>query len=321
MTIFRLKSQFYLKLLILGAILFILVSAIEKKESFFFQNIYSSRQKTIFLDSTKRNKVELPEFIISDKNFLYPNLPAIIILPKVYAQIVSGETPNNEILTHEVKEGETISLIAKEYNLKPETIILANNLADENLKVGQELIILPVDGALHIVQEGESLFGIVEKYKADLENVLVFNEITSPEEIFVGQVLIIPGAQLPKPSIQKKETQPIFAKNLFSSHNYPYGYCTWWVAQKRPVPAWGNAKDWLKNAQASGYEVCFGSDCQPRIGAIVSLRTRHSLGHVAYVEEVKDGKIIFSEMNYAGFGVVNKRTLKIGDPRILGYIY
>ena len=320
MAILKLKGKFYLELLILGAILFILIFAAQNKENLLCYKDYSLPHNSIFVNSRKKTRNEVPEFIMAEKSFLYPNLPPMIIFPKVYAQIISGEVPNNEILIHEVKEGENLLSIAKEYKLKTETIIAANGLTDQKITVGQELVILPVDGALHIIQEGENLFEVVEKYKADLENVLAFNEIASPEEIMVGQAIIVPDAQLPEPPRVNKETF-VTAPSSFVSHNYPYGYCTWWVAQKRSVPAWGNAKDWLKNAQMSGYFVCFGSNCEPKIGAIVSLRTGHPLGHVAYVEEIKNEKIVFSEMNYAGFGIVTKRTLKIGDPRIAGYIY
>ncbi len=306
------------KFLIFGAILVFLISFSKKEErqrkSFFsFFHPYCSS----FVDPTKKSVPETPSFFIQEKSFLYSINPPFTILPKVFAQLLGAEIPNNEILIHQVKEGETLSAIAKNYNLKVETIAFANNLADEKILPGQELIIPSVDGAIHIVKEGESLEEIVKKYEVNLEDVLAFNEIVSPTEISEGQVLIVPGAKLKEPLTIQRKT-PIFVGGISS---YPYGYCTWWVAQKREVPSWGNAKDWLKNAQASGYPVCLGSYCEPKPGAIVSLKTRHSLGHVAYVEEVKDGKIIISEMNYLGFGVVSKRSLKIGDPRILGYIY
>jgi surface antigen len=312
------KLKIFSKFLIFGAILVFLISFSKKedkqKKSFlsFFHPCPS-----FFIDPTKKNIPETPPFFTQEKYFLYSINPPFTIFPKVFAQLLEAETPNNEILIHQVKEGETLLAIAKNYNLKVETIAFANNLEDEKIIPGQELIIPPVDGAVHIVKEGETLEEIAKKYEVNLEDVLAFNEIVSPSEISDGQVLIVPGAKLKEPlKIQKKA--PIFAGGVSS---YPYGYCTWWVAQKRQIPSWGNAKDWLKNAKESGYEVCFGSYCEPKVGAIVSLKTRHPLGHVAYVEEVKDGKIIFSEMNYLGFGVVSKRSLKIGDPRILGYIY
>lgn len=316
MNEFSYKLKILIKFLIFGAILFFLIS-FSKKEDKQKNNFFFHPSPSFFADPTKKALPEIPSFFTQENSFLYSIHPPFTILPKVYAQLLEAETPNNEILIHQVKEGETLLAIAKNYNLKVETIVFANNLENERITPGQELIIPPVDGAIHIVKEGETLEGIVQKYEANLENVLAFNEMVSPNEIFEGQVLIIPDAKLKEPPKIQKET-PIFVGGISS---YPYGYCTWWVAQKRQIPSWGDAKDWLKNAKESGYEVCFGSYCEPKIGAIVSLKTRHPLGHVAYVEEVKDGKIIFSEMNYLGFGVVSKRSLKIGDPRILGYIY
>jgi len=312
------KLRIFFKFLIFGVILVLLIS-FSKKEDKQKKNSFSffHSPPSFFADPTKKTLPETSLFFIKENSTLYSINPPFTILPKVYAQLLSVETPNNEILIHQVKEGETLSGIAKNYNLKVETIIFANNLEEERIVPGQELIIPPVDGAIHIVKEGETLEEIVKKFEVNLEDVLAFNEMVSQNEIFEGQVLIIPNAKLKEPPKIQKE-RPLFVGSISS---YPYCYCTWWVAQKREVPSWGNAKDWLKNAKESGYQVCFGSYCEPKVGAIVSLKTRHPLGHVAYVEEVKDGKIIISEMNYLGFGIVSKRSLKIGDPRILGYIY
>lgn len=321
---FEVKIRIFLKLLILGAILFSLIFVFEEEGELqrISTDLYEFPSTSPFIDFSKKSQPETPAFLALESAFLSPNIPSYVIFPKVYAQIISGEIPNNEILRHQVKKGESLSSIAKEYGLKIETIIWANDLRNEIIKEGQELIILPVDGVLHIVKEGETLKDIVEKYNANLEEVLTFNELILPSEVFEGQVLTIPGGKLSEiPKLQK--TPLALSTNNFygQSHSYPFGYCTWWVAQKRKIPALGHAKDWLLNALSLGMAVCFGKDCQPEVGAVVSLKTRHSLGHVAYVEEVKDGKIVISEMNYVNFGVVNKRTLRIGDSRILGYIY
>jgi surface antigen/uncharacterized protein (DUF433 family) len=300
----------------------VLVSFISRTT--FLNSNFSDNPKIVF-EVSKKDSLDFADFLLGNNCYLFPNLPPYFIPPKVFAQIVTTDLPNNDILIHRVEKGETLSTIAKKYNLKVETIAFANNLEGDQIKPGQELIILPVDGVLHIVQKGENLQDILKKYGGDLEEVLAFNGLTSPDDIFEQQLLIIPGGKIPQ---KPKPTQLKFAKvqigtnNYYDqSYSYPYGYCTWWVAQKVKVPNLGNAKDWLINAQAKGYSVCFGANCQPQVGAVVSLRTRHSLGHVAYVEDIRDGKIIISEMNYAGWGVVTKRALKIGDPRILGYIY
>lgn len=316
-------SLFIFKFFIFALILFLSIYFFEKNKNFKKTNsqFFSSQNLSFFLHSIQKTDPE-PQVSIVKKGFLQANLPPFFILPRVFTQIINDEVVNNEIIAHEIQKGETLISIAKKYNLNPKTIIWANNLENETLQAGKEIIILPTDGVLHVVKKGEKLEEIVKKYKGDLEKTLSFNELTSPEEIFEGQLLIIPGGEIPEPPKPKPQSFVFSTNNYFGkSYSYPYGYCTWWVAQKRAVPSLGNAKDWLRNAKALGFDVCFGSQCPPKKGAIVSLKTRHSLGHVAYVEEVLEGKILISEMNYAGLGVMTKRYVKIGDPRILGYIY
>jgi surface antigen len=45
------------------------------------------------------------------------------------------------------------------------------------------------------------------------------------------------------------------------------------------------------------------------------------MGHVAYVEQVSGGTITISEMNYRGWGVVDRRTLSAYGGVVRGYIY
>jgi surface antigen len=138
--------------------------------------------------------------------------------------------------------------------------------------------------------------------------------------------LIIPDGKLPSVSIVEtptSSTSPKLSTNNFygQSHAFPYGQCTWWVAQKRSIPGWGHAINWLNNATASGYSVCKGSYCVPQAGAIISLSGNRVYGHVGYVEEIKGDKVVFSEMNYIGLGRMDYRTLRVGSPSIKGYIY
>lgn len=279
-------------------------------------------KQDLFVGPIKNLWPESPDFLLVQKNSLVGISPPAMVSPRVLAQITGTPLPDNEIVKHIVEEGESLWLIAKKYDLKKvETIVWANNLKDAIIQPGQELSILPVDGAVHIVKEGESLGEITEKYKADLEKVLYINEISSPEEIFVKQALIIPDAQLPSSSIRTGTFVSLSTNNFYSlSYAYPYGQCTWWVAQKRAIPAWGNARDWLANAISSGFPVCQGSYCTPQTGAVISVRGSY-LGHVGYVERVTEGKVVFSEMNYVGWGTMNYRSLRVGDSRILGYIY
>lgn len=98
---------------------------------------------------------------------------------------------------------------------------------------------------------------------------------------------------------------------------FPSGYCTYWAAQQTGFVDWhGNANQWGRNAAALGHKV--GKE-YVAAGAIVQTR-ESSVGHVAYVKEVKGNQITISEMNFKGRGVVSERTLNVNDPKIVTFI-
>lgn len=101
------------------------------------------------------------------------------------------------------------------------------------------------------------------------------------------------------------------------SAGFPYGYCTYYVAQKRLIPWSGNAITWLSGARSFG----FATGDSPKVGAIVVTSEGGRAGHVAMVDAVGDGTITVSEMNFMGFGVISSRTISSSYSRIMGYIY
>jgi len=79
-------------------------------------------------------------------------------------------------------------------------------------------------------------------------------------------------------------------------NRFAYGYCTWYVANKRFIPWLGNAIDWWPNARAYGQ----AEGQLPKVGAVMVTR-ESGYGHVAYVESVNgDGSWTVSEMNFIG---------------------
>ncbi|MCD6489237.1 MAG: LysM peptidoglycan-binding domain-containing M23 family metallopeptidase [Thermodesulfobacterium sp.] len=53
-----------------------------------------------------------------------------------------------------------------------------------------------MSGVMHIVERGDTLKKIAKKYRADVENIISFNEV-SGEKIEIGDLLIIPGGRKP----------------------------------------------------------------------------------------------------------------------------
>ena len=109
----------------------------------------------------------------------------------------------NEIKTiHIVKSGDTISGISKFYSINKDLIIKLNNLKDENyIFVGQNLIISEsthnhtkqsdLINNYHIVQAGENLTEISNKYNLKVIDLIEINNLNNPDSIKVGQKLII----------------------------------------------------------------------------------------------------------------------------------
>ncbi|WP_288250030.1 LysM domain-containing protein [uncultured Prochlorococcus sp.] len=103
---------------------------------------------------------------------------------------------------HIVKSGDTISSISKFYSINKDLIIKLNNLKDENyIFVGQNLIISESTEDLteqsdlknyyHIVQTGENLTEISNKYNLKVIDLIEINNLNNPNSLKVGQKLTI----------------------------------------------------------------------------------------------------------------------------------
>ena len=103
---------------------------------------------------------------------------------------------------HIVKIGDTISSIAKLYSINKDLIIKLNNLKDENyIFVGQNLVIyespkntankLDLINNFHIVQIGENLTDISNKYKLNLGYLIEINNLENPDSIKAGEKILL----------------------------------------------------------------------------------------------------------------------------------
>jgi len=103
---------------------------------------------------------------------------------------------------HIVKSGDTITSISKFYLIDKDLIIKLNNLKDENyIFVGQNLIISEstenytkqsdLINNYHIVQIGETLTDISNKYKLNVGYLIEINDLKNPDSIKVGQKLFL----------------------------------------------------------------------------------------------------------------------------------
>ena len=145
----------------------------------------------------------------------------VIMVTFVTAFPVVGQDGSSYV-THVVQPGENLYRIALLYDTTVEAIMQANGLADPDVVVlGQELVIpVPVESApvssndvillplppplnppddpnAHIVAEGETLYHIAATFDVTVEALLAVNDIADPALLRVGQVLVIPAPPAP----------------------------------------------------------------------------------------------------------------------------
>jgi murein DD-endopeptidase MepM/ murein hydrolase activator NlpD len=118
--------------------------------------------------------------------------------------VIAAERPREEISTYAVKSGDTIFAIAYQFGINPETIMWANGrFVEDNpdlLRVGQELVILPVDGVYHQVGKGDTVEKVAAAFKVEPAAIIDYplNNLDSDNpQIQVGQWLVVPGGTKP----------------------------------------------------------------------------------------------------------------------------
>lgn len=118
------------------------------------------------------------------------------------ADILNSSASNGQISLYVVRNGDTLSSIAQAYGVTANTILWANDLKNaRDIHPGDQLVILPISGIKHTVQKGETLAGIVKKYKGDLTEVSEFNGLDG-SPLAVGTEIIIPFGVEVAPTVQ-----------------------------------------------------------------------------------------------------------------------
>ncbi len=114
--------------------------------------------------------------------------------------------PRLQVIKYIVQAGDTVFGVAEKFGLKPETILWANQfvLGDNphNLRPGQELNILPVNGTYHRWSAGDGLNAVAKFFNVKPEDIVEFpgngldpdtvGDYSRPN-IAAGTWLVIPG--------------------------------------------------------------------------------------------------------------------------------
>lgn len=118
------------------------------------------------------------------------------------------DVPSTDLVTtYTVKSGDSIASIANMFKVTVNTIRWANDIsAKDGVKVGQNLVILPITGVRHRVQKGDTLSSIAKKYKGDTDDIASYNGIESSADLIAGTEIIVPDGEASIPTAQVKKT-------------------------------------------------------------------------------------------------------------------
>lgn len=227
----------------------------------------------------------------------------VVSKPQVVATALKS---SSDIKDYTIQQGDTVSSIAAKFGVTSDSIRWSNALKGEAVNVGAKIVIPPVNGIVYMVKDGDTPDSLAAKFHASKDKIVAYND-AEIKGLVAGQRIIIPdatqtvAAAAPAPVIKGAfawGTAPAYGYN-----GYDYGYCTWYVATRLPVPGnWGNANTWDYYAPSAGWHV----SKVPTAGSVAQNKSGY-FGHVAVVEAVSaDGTMIkYSDMNgLAGWGRV-----------------
>ncbi len=144
---------------------------------------------------------------------LQPSAPPSLVKGRVLASLEEGDYGigqlRQEIELYTAQKGDTVANIAQKFDISLNTLLWANNLTSKSvLQEGQELVILPVSGAMHIAQKNETVKTLAKLYQAKTQDIIDFNQLSDDGNIKSGDFLVIPGGIKPK-AIPKYNSVPL----------------------------------------------------------------------------------------------------------------
>jgi murein DD-endopeptidase MepM/ murein hydrolase activator NlpD len=117
----------------------------------------------------------------------------------------------SQLRTYTVGSGDTLTGIARRMGVSMMTIWWANKLnAKDELHIGQQLLIPPVNGLVVTVGPTDTLASVAAAHGLDPQDIVATNQLTDTT-LVIGQVLILPGASgaaIPTPKPTPKPAAP-----------------------------------------------------------------------------------------------------------------
>jgi len=114
----------------------------------------------------------------------------------LFGSIPFGAERASEPFVYRVRPGDTLTDVAWRLGIDVDTIVNNNRtLRDADvIRIGQEILVLPISGMLYTVQGGDTLPRIAERFQIELGPILEYNSLDEDSAITAGMDLVLPGA-------------------------------------------------------------------------------------------------------------------------------
>ena len=182
----------HLALLLVAILLFLVLTNVPKGELFNLGLGTSMGEPAVAELADKRlaqlSSVPDAEFAPADLTGV-PLLVSNSLSPHLNPITFEGKRPEQSVITYTVQANDTPIGISLEFGIKPETLLGGNAFLSEEasaLQTGNILIILPVDGVLHDVRDGDSLEKLANQYGVSVEDIIAYepNNLEFPYRLY-----------------------------------------------------------------------------------------------------------------------------------------
>lgn len=138
----------------------------------------------------------------SDDNLQANAFDGTYVIAEDVFETTASKKPRDEIISYTVQKGDTVSTIAERFGVSEDTVRWANDISGDNIRVGDDIHILPVTGVAHKVKAGDTVYTIADKYDANPQGIVdfPFNDFANPQtfSLVVGQYVIVPDGVPPQ---------------------------------------------------------------------------------------------------------------------------
>ncbi len=121
--------------------------------------------------------------------------------PGVVAEADPNLLPWDTPQRHVLQNGETISGIANAFGIDVVQLMRFNpeiRKDPHNVPIGTELTVLPFDGVVHVVADGDTLESVAQKYEVAPDAIVAFddNQLQPGDVLAAGARIVVPGGKL-----------------------------------------------------------------------------------------------------------------------------